>query len=310
MKINVQFTKLKLTKRITFKLQLSFLLLMISIPLQAIESAKPESKHSTEKSADEATEFLRVKRDDKLQSLSFDTAIVRYKSNSGITVDLVAAVHIADEDYYKNLNSQFESYDAVLYELVAAKGTKIQRDRKPENTSMLTKAQQSMKDMLDLSFQLTMIDYNKDNFVHADMSPEQFSKSMDDKGESFSSMFFKLMLQSMAMQNSNSGVSDLHLIFAFMADDRAMQLKKVLALQFENMGSTILALEGEDGSTIINERNNEALKVLKQQIALDNKHFAIFYGAGHMPDLEKKLLRDFDMTVVSHQWLAAWDLTR
>ena len=33
------------------------------------------------------------------------------------TVDLVAAVHIAEKSYYEQLNREFEGYDAVLYEL-------------------------------------------------------------------------------------------------------------------------------------------------------------------------------------------------
>ena len=56
--------------------------------------------------------------------------------------------------------------------------------------------------MLGLEHQLDCIDYTKKNFVHADMSPEEFNKSMTERGESFMQMFLKMMGQSMAQQKS------------------------------------------------------------------------------------------------------------
>ncbi len=48
-------------------------------------------------------------------------------------------------------------------------------------------------------------------------------------------------------------------------------------------------LEGPKGSTLIGERNKRALDVLKKQIASGKKKIAVFYGAGHMVDMEKRL---------------------
>src|SRR6218665_1875117 len=64
----------------------------------------------------EATDFLRFEELDEGDSL--ETAIVSYISPTGVTVDLVGAVHIADKAYFENLNERFKKYDAVLYELV------------------------------------------------------------------------------------------------------------------------------------------------------------------------------------------------
>ena len=35
------------------------------------------------------------------------TAVVSYRNRQGVVVDLVAAIHIADEDYYRQLNDYF-----------------------------------------------------------------------------------------------------------------------------------------------------------------------------------------------------------
>ena len=52
-------------------------------------------------------------------------------------------------------------------------------------------------------------------------------------------------------------------------------------------------MEGPKGSTLISGRNKVALDVLRKEIAAGKKKIAIFYGAGHMPDFQKRLRDDF-----------------
>ena len=278
--------------------------------------ASKNSSVVTQQSTDQKSEFLRVKRTVDHKPLSLDTVIAKYQVSLGdeseeseVTVDLVAVVHVADAEYYKKLNRIFETYDAVLYELIAPEGTRPKFGEKSKSSHPIGKLQLGMKNMLDLSFQLSEINYTKSNFVHADLSPEQFSQSMKNRGESFVKMLFKVMLQSMVLQKSNEGISDGEVILAFMSPNRALSLKKLLAKQFESFESTIAMFEGSSGSTIISERNAQAIKVLSSQIALKKHKIAIFYGAGHMPDLEKRLINDFSMELVDRTWIPAWDLT-
>lgn len=35
---------------------------------------------------------------------------------------------------------------------------------------------------------------------------------------------------------------------------------------------------------------------------------AIFYGGGHMPDMAKRLMADFQLKPVREEWVMAWDL--
>ena len=71
----------------------------------------------------------------------------------------------------------------------------------------------------------------------------------------------------------------------------------------------IVSFGGEDGSTIITDRNKKALGVLKTQLASGKKHVGVFYGAGHLSDMDKHLRSDFHMQPVSITWLTAWDLS-
>jgi len=82
-----------------------------------------------------------------------------------------------------------------------------------------------------------------------------------------------------------------------------------LAEEFLDLEGSVQAIEGPDGSAIITDRNRVALRVLRQQIEAGKQKIAIFYGAGHMPDLQRRLRDEFGLTPIRTQWLVAWNLT-
>lgn len=258
--------------------------------------------------------FLRLVRNDQGEPAALETAIVHYVprdcGRQGPTVDLIAAVHIGEKEYYEQLNRRFADYDVVLYELVAPEGTRIERGD-TRNRHPVSALQRGMKNLLELSFQLEEIDYTAKNLLHADMSPEQFAESMRTRGESMWSMFLRMMGYAMAQQGkSGKGPSDLELLMALFNPNRAMALKRVLAEQFEDMEGSMLAIEGPEGSTLISERNKVAIEKLQQQLDAGRQKVAIFYGAGHMSDFQTRLKEQFGLAPVKTDWLVAWNLKR
>ncbi|REK12406.1 MAG: hypothetical protein DWQ37_11750 [Planctomycetota bacterium] len=264
-----------------------------------------------EDSQAETHKYIRIDRDEADEPLSLQTVIVRFvpaDDSGGVSVDLVGAVHVGESSYYEALNKAFEDYDVVLYELVAPDGTRVEKGTKPSNhpVAML---QNGLKDMLELEHQLQCVDYTKDNMVHADMSPDAFAKSMEDRGESFFGMFFRMMGHAMAQQSAQKNpTSDFDLLSAFFDNDRSTALKRVMAEQFESLEGVMQALDGPDGSTIITERNKVALEKLREQLDAGKKKIAIFYGAGHLRDMEQRLSDDFKLKRDREQWLDAWNL--
>jgi hypothetical protein len=259
------------------------------------------------------SKFVRVRYDDKKRPVALETAIVRYAKpgaeKDGLYVDLIGAIHIGDKPYYQQLNKDFTQYDALLYELVAPQGTRVPKQR-GKTTHPVGMVQEGMTGVLDLDYQLDQIDYHRDNFVHADMSPSDFSKSMADRGESLWTMIFRMVGYSMAQQGKNADKGmEARLLAALFDKDRPMALKRVMADQFEDLEGSMGAFDGTDGSTIITERNKVALDVLAQEIKAGKKHLGIFYGAGHLADMEKRLETDFGLRPQSVRWLTAWDLT-
>jgi len=61
---------------------------------------------------------------------------------------------------------------------------------------------------------------------------------------------------------------------------------------------------------IVTDRNMAALQVLQKEIVKGKKKIAIFYGAAHMPDFEKRLGDQFGLEKTQQAWLDAWDLTK
>jgi hypothetical protein len=272
--------------------------------------------------ASPAKKWVRLLKGKTREPLAMQTAIVRYVPASDFDadsapadypryVDLVGAVHIGDHDYYKNLNRRFRDYDAVLYELVAPEGTVVPRGRGADSSHPLGALQNGMKNMLEVEHQLEQIDYTRPNFVHADMSPEEFMKSMDDRQEGFVQMYFKVLGASLAHQSqaeADGASADADIFVALFANDRARRLKIAMAKQFEGMEELLVGLAGPDGSTLITERNKRALDVLQKELDGGEQRLAIFYGAGHLSDMQEQMMKRFDVKPVSIEWLDAWDL--
>jgi hypothetical protein len=176
-------------------------------------------------------------------------------------------------------------------------------------------AQQGLTGALGLSFQLQEIDYSQANFVHADLSPQQFDAAMQKRGESWWTMFSRLMQEGMTQARRKAAAGDTsgevgigELFGLLFSSDRELQLRRIMAEQFTDMEVLTAAFGGESGSTIITDRNAAALDVMRQQIAKGRERVAIFYGAAHMADFDQRLRKDFDLKPMETTWVEAWDL--
>jgi len=294
-------------------LALAWLALPVMVAVLAIPAAAEEPKPLEKAHAAESA-FLRLSKDPDGDLRSLDTSIVRYAppkdrgGSTGLAVDLVAAVHIGSRSYYESLERRFKDYECVLYELVAPEKSRVPKPgRKP--SGMIGQAQTGLTSLLGLEFQLERIDYAAKNFVHADLSPGEFDDAMERRGESWWTMFGKLMRESMNQKNAPSqDVSVGDLFGAIFGNDRELRLRRIMAVQFTDMEVLTAAFSGEEGSTIITDRNAAAIDVMRREIAKGKRKIAIFYGAAHMPDFDTRLRKDFGLEPVRTDWLEAWDL--
>lgn len=296
---------------------LSAVLFACLVPATSIGSDAEKKAAATAESGEKADgkiaeTYLRITRTDDDRPKALETAIVRFQGRPGTayegrTVDLVGVIHIGELDYYKEIDRRLAEYDVVLYELVAPDGTRIRPEDLRRRRSVIASMQSGMKDMLNLEYQLEHINYQAENFRHADMSPEEFVRDMRDRGDGFFKMAARMMGASLASQSAG----EIGILAALMSDNRSKMLKQTMAKQLLEVDVAVAGLDDADGeNTLIKGRNRKAFEVLKEELGAGKLQVAVFYGAGHLDDMAERLKNDFEMEPVSTQWLAAWDLQR
>ncbi|MBL9076109.1 MAG: type II secretion system protein GspG [Planctomycetes bacterium] len=238
-----------------------------------------------------------------------DTAITTYR-NGDVELVLFGAVHIADQACYDTLNDRFTQCDALLYELVGPEDYRPSKDRERGGFNPIAILQAGLKNALELQFQLDAVDYSPANFVHADMTPAEFERSMAERGESLLSIMLDMMLSGMKMQREQAENGDAakampDLVTAFQNREGRHTLRLAFAQQLENM--ELLAAGGREGNTLLQGRNEKCLAVLQREMAAGKKRIGIYYGAAHLPHMEQRLVRDLGFTKTGHEWLVAWD---
>ena len=280
---------------------------------EADASATAETATGADASPDQPL-YLRIKESPSGKPLAMQTAIVRYRGKPGTPyagkiVDLVGVVHIGQREYYRELNERLSRYDKVLYELVAPDGTRIRPEDLEERRSLLASMQSGMKDMLNLAYQLEQIDYLAGNFRHADMSPTEFMEDFEERGDSVWKMVARMMGAGLASQSRTGG--DTGVLLALFSDNRSMRMKQAMARQLVDMELVTAGMDDASGdNTLIKGRNEKAFEILNEELEAGHDELAVFYGAGHLPDMAERLEQDFQMRPEATTWLDAWDLTR
>ena len=240
-----------------------------------------------------------------------DTAVTTYEKD-GVKVIFYGAVHIADRAIYQEMNKRFKTCDALLYELVGPEDYRPTKDREQSGFNPIAMLQLGMKQSMGLTFQLDEVDYQPENFVHADMTPEEFQSSMLERGESLMSIMFDMMVSGMKMQREQQDAGEqsskpkeaFDLVKAFRSREGQHLMRVTFAAQLEQME---MMAAGGDGSTLLEGRNEKCLRVLRREIGKGKKRLGIYYGAAHLPHMELRLVEGLGFKKVSHEWLVAWD---
>lgn len=319
-----------------FFLSLGGSVMLTGLAIQATADEPGGSKVATTAGAaadeSETPQYIRIRRNERKLAVAMETSIVTFSGSARYpqaTVDLIGAVHLGEPEYYDELNEIFTGYDVVLFEAVmpeeavknglrpggehgAGRGDLADEEEWNDakvGFTAISVVQLGMKDALGMEFQLSGIDYTPDNFVHADMTAEEFEQSMKARGESFSGMLLSEMGKSMSsQQKQNPLATNLDMMLSAFAPDRAYAIRRIAANQLAKSGDGDAFAGGDGTSTIITERNRKCLEVLKQQLQKKKLKVGIFYGAGHFADMEKRIVSDFGFSRTAEDWVVAWHL--
>lgn len=289
-------------------------LLALLLVLQACGLAAQTPSNPPVETASEAPDYIRFVEsagaDDGAADL-LQTATVRFWKGDE-TVDLVGVVHLGDASYYAELNERLADYDAVLYEMVGG-------PHRPEASAAggvgsLRQVQQLAKGFLGLEFQLDAIDYSPPTFVHADVAWDEMDALMKARNESFMTLFTRAA--ALAEGDAAPGMAadaaameaTMKRVFGAVLSGNSAELKRSVAPFLSEAESFIDQIEGEDGTVLVGERNRvvmERLEALRRERGPGR--YAVFYGAGHMPDFERRLLAD-GFAKGATTWHDAWSI--
>lgn len=262
----------------------------------------------------EVSDYVRFQEGAERDSLQ--TAVTRF-TKEGMTVDLVAVVHLGDSDYFENLNRLLATYDRVLYEMVGGAYSPESESAgsgvaESDEMTGIRQLQTMAKSFLGLEFQLDGIDYTAENFVHADVEWDGLDSLMSARNQSFSEIFTRAMALSSegnlaGIPGGEAGMNAMFtgLLRAVTTGD-SNGLKRILAPLLSEAEVFITQLEGDDGTVLVTERNKLVMQRLAEEQGQHGPgNYAIFYGAGHMPDLEERLLA-LGYVQEETAWADAW----
>jgi hypothetical protein len=246
--------------------------------------------------------YVRMAEGSRPEDGALQTAVARFRApGRDVTIVLYGVVHIADAEFYAKVQRDLDSYTTVLFE-----GVGPGREAPTEADKSLSDIQKTMGEMLGLTFQKDGIDYTHQNLVHADMNMDELKQAM---GGGSISPLGQIMSEDQLKQ-----MAPLLKMFAgfgkmLMAGNPQMrdQLKHQMAGQMANQDMSA-GMGQQMTQAILYDRNRVCFEVLSRQLESQTSGtIAIFYGAAHMPDMEKKL-GELGFSRVDKRWMSAWQI--
>jgi hypothetical protein len=253
----------------------------------------------------------------------------------GPAIWLVAVSHIGDTNYYAALQRHLDARALVLFEGVSERHSRRSSDSpgspplsnnelvKGGDDSAQSSLQSTLASSLGLAFQLDAIDYDRSNFQNSDLTIRQMQallaenagtnqqQGSDPSGKSDDQLGDLVGI----MDGSSVLGAILHAGVKLLGSSPKLQaLTKVAVIElFGNLEGDISqspALPSEMKRLIdvlIQGRNRVVVNDLKAELPKLRKRdsVAVFYGAGHMHDLETRIRKELNYRPANQLWLSA-----
>ena len=215
-------------------------------------------------------------------------AIATYISDDGIQVDLLSTMHIGESKFFHDLAKRLPKYDAVLYELVAPRGV-------PPTEEGVNEQQLRIARDCDLDNQGPHMDYERKNFVHADLLLEDIEKlEVAEHGTFKGALGDGPGIATAKSDHDTAGdkavFADLKAAKTATTKERYRLMRRAYSRLLEETARPAPGETYPPGlEVLVGARNDKVMNVLSKQISAGDKNLAILYGAAHMVDLEHRL---------------------
>lgn len=252
---------------------------------------------------------------------------------------LVGTSHVGELEYYHALQKLLDAQTVVLYEGVngdahprhAGKPGAPRRDPpapalpRPTGTNQNTSMQDVLATSLGLVFQLNAINYDRTNFLNSDLSILQLQRIMigepnavpaapGEKGRSNHSL--DALLQIMDGSSFLGSIFKMGLQFI----GANPQLQAITKLTFiETLGRLKGDFSGMRGlppdmkellKVLIESRNQNVIEDIKTELRVvpQSGTISVFYGTGHMDDMERRVVRELNYRPAGDIWFTAFSV--
>jgi hypothetical protein len=251
----------------------------------------------------------------------------------GPAVWLAGVMHVGQPDYYHALQRFLDAQTVVLYEGISPETHKQHvRDSTtgpPSPSAPQTGAnagysmQSTLARSLGLVFQLEAIDYDRSNFLNSDLSVFQIQRIMAGQGPGAApgqngpgNASFDALLQ--IMDGSTFLGSLFKMGMQFIAMSPKLQAVAKLAM-IEAVGQLKGDMSDMQGvppdwkqliKVLIQTRNQNLMADLETELKKTplSGSIAVFYGVGHMDDMEKRLTAHLHYRPAGETWLTAFSV--
>jgi hypothetical protein len=307
---------LKFTVRHGSELGATMCALMLALTLLAgARAAEPASS-----SLDAIPSYLRATHETNgATALQVAMRCLKPAHGRGPDVWLAAVTHIGTSNYYAELQHFLDAQPRVFFEAIRADDDGVPR-RGGEYS-----LQADLAKALGLTFQLDQINYHRPHFRNSDLTLEELTRLLSPATNAVSApdgvpaegaMEFGALVQAMTGEGLMGGLARLG-VGILGASTRLQAATKVAMIellgQLPNDLTQIAGLPPgmQKLMQILVEERNEAVvrdvrKALAQRPPL--RSVAVFYGAGHMADLEQRLCRALGYRPANERWLTAFDV--
>jgi hypothetical protein len=228
----------------------------------------------------------------------------------GPIIWLVSAAHIGQASYYKSIQKLLDAQSLVLFEGVKKEQTAAEAaqapagDAKPK-TPFPAKASSTylmLADAVGLEFQLDDIDYSHKNFENCDLTWAQVNALSVKAGKGAQSNISNI--GKILDANSSEGKMFAGALQQIKADPGSQAaMRVVLAEALSKPGLLEKFLGDATTDVLIKSRNAKVLAQVHKESSKPS--IAIFFGAAHMPDMERHIIDDMHYREAEDMWMPA-----
>ena len=248
----------------------------------------------------------------------------------GPAIWLMGVSHIGDSNYYALLQRQLDAQTLVLFEGISGAPApdselqpQVEKGAEPHSESAAvdrSSLQLSLAASLGLVFQLTAIDYRRPNFRNSDLTVPELRQLLttykSPSGQTAAGERFEGVLQ--MMEGGSFLDSLIQMGLRFLSVSPKLQALGRLALidVIGDIQGDLAQLQGLPPDmrqlleVLLQRRNEKVMSDLKTELHGMGRRgsLAVFYGTGHMPDLEKRLRQDLKYRPETQAWLTAFSV--